>query len=174
MAATEEMVGIALNSRPNLVTLVPEKRLELTTEGGLNLKENFLSLKDSVQALQEDGVPVSLFINPDLEDVKRSQDLGALGIELHTGSYAEASSPEVAQKEIQRIREASRFGSELKLKVFAGHGLHYENILPLVPILEIEEYNIGHSIIARAVFVGLKEAVREMKILLEGKGAKGH
>ncbi|MFO1518905.1 MAG: pyridoxine 5'-phosphate synthase [bacterium] len=168
MAATVEMVSIALEVKPDIVTLVPEKRQELTTEGGLNLAENFESLKKTVGDLKAGGIPVSLFINPDREDLQRSRYLGVEAVELHTGQYAEAKNPQEAEKELQRIAEAARFGSELKLKVYAGHGLHYDNVSPLVDLPEIEEYNIGHSIVARAVFVGIGEAVREMKALLRG------
>jgi len=167
MAATEEMVQIALQSRPDIVTLVPEKRQELTTEGGLQLQENLNRLKEVVEALQGSKIPVSLFVNPSLEDVQRSQDLRVYAVELHTGQYAEASSPQRIQEEFRRIKDAARLAADLKLKVFAGHGLHYENIPPLFLIQEIEEYNIGHSIIARAIFIGLSAAVKEMKALLQ-------
>jgi len=166
MAATEEMVLIALEVRPQLVTLVPERRQELTTEGGLNLKEQFHRLKEAIRQLQQGGVPVSLFINPDPEDLKRSLDLGVKAVEFHTGSYAEAWGMGKAEKEFQRIAQGAKTGKGLGLKIYAGHGLTTDNISDLVSLPEIEEYNIGHSIVARAVFLGLAEAVREMKALL--------
>jgi len=166
MAATEEMVGIALASKPNLVTLVPEKRQELTTEGGLDLVKNFELLNETIRRLRQAEIPVSLFINPEVEDLKLSKELGVHAVELHTGSYAEAKSPAEVEREMERIRRSVVAGCELQLKLFAGHGLHYTNLTPLIKIREIEEYNIGHSIIARALFVGLEEAVREMKQLL--------
>jgi pyridoxine 5-phosphate synthase len=167
MAATPEMIQIALEIEPDVVTLVPEKRQELTTEGGLNLKGPISHLRSYVEGLQKGGVPVSLFINPDIEDVKQAKELGAFAIELHTGHYAEAKNEGEVEREFQRIFQAAKLGTKMNLKVFAGHGLHYENISRLVKIPEIEEYNIGHSIIARAVFVGINEAVSEMKKLLK-------
>lgn len=164
MAATPEMLAIALETKPDIVTLVPEKREELTTEGGLDL-QNSGFLAECILQLRQGRIPVSLFINPELKDVEKSLELGANAIELHTGQYAEALG-EDAQLESRRIGEAARLGAKLQLKVFAGHGLHYENVSPLVHIPEIEEYNIGHSIVARSVFVGLEDAVKEMKSLL--------
>ncbi len=173
MAATEEMLGIALEIKPDRVTLVPERRQELTTEGGLNLKNNFSSLKKSIQELQQGGVPVSLFINPHLEDIQLSKDLGVDAVELHTGGYADLPlAPFLRQAQdklfVKRgeIEEVAKKGVALQLKIFAGHGLDYENISPLVKIKEIQEYNIGFSIIARAVFVGLDQAVREMRKII--------
>jgi pyridoxine 5-phosphate synthase len=166
MAATDEMVRIALEIRPDLVTLVPEKRQELTTEGGLNLKDSSSLLRERIGRLEKGGVPVSLFISPDLGDVRFSKDLGVSALELHTGQYADAQTREETEREFLRLQEAARQGKALGLKIFAGHGLHYENTARLVQIPEIEEYNIGHSIVARAVFVGLGPAVREMKRLL--------
>lgn len=165
MALTEEMVGIALEVKPDIVTLVPEKRQELTTEGGLDLSRG--DLKSGIERLQSNRIPVSLFINPNEEDLKISQTLGVSAVELHTGLYAEARSASEMEREFQRIQKVARLGRELRLKVFAGHGLHYENVGRLVKIPEIEEYNIGHSIIARAVFVGIESAVREMKRLVQ-------
>lgn len=165
MAATAQMLEIALATKPDIVTLVPEKRQELTTEGGLELFASDSFVSECIKKLKQGGIPVSLFINPELADVEKSLELGANAIELHTGQYAEALGEE-AQLELRRIAAASERGAKLQLKVFAGHGLHYENVLPLVKIAEIEEYNIGHSIVARAIFVGLDEAVKEMKALL--------
>ncbi|MBF0492909.1 MAG: pyridoxine 5'-phosphate synthase [Deltaproteobacteria bacterium] len=167
MAATDEMVAIALQVRPDLVTLVPEKRLELTTEGGLNLKQNFDFLKKQIHLLQQAGLPVSLFINPDVEDLQLSIDLGVGAVELHTGQYADAETEAAQKKEFERLKQASQFGEKIGLKIYAGHGLHYENTSKLLSIPEIIEYNIGHSIVARAVMVGFAQAVREMKTLLK-------
>ncbi len=166
MAATEEMVRIAIKIKPDLVTLVPEKRAELTTEGGLNLRKNISKFEKVMNALAKMRIPVSLFIYPKLEDVKRSVDLGAIGFEIHTGCYAEAKTKSERQKEYRQILKAAELGEKMQTRVYAGHGLHYQNISPLVQIPEIEEYNIGHAIIARAMFVGIEEAVREMKRLL--------
>jgi pyridoxine 5-phosphate synthase len=140
---------------------------ELTTEGGLDLVGKYELLKQTVSRLQQEGIPVSLFIDPEPEALRVSKELGVHAVELQTGSYAEAENSEEVQREIQRIQQSARAGLELRLKVFAGHGLHYMNLSPLVKIKEIEEYNIGHSIIARSLFVGLAEAVREMKALLQ-------
>lgn len=169
MAATKEMLQIALQVKPDIVTLVPEKREELTTEGGLDLFSSPGFLKNCIEQLRQNHVPVSLFINPDLEDVEKSLELGANAVELHTGQYAEVSKEDEIQKEFQRLQRATHLGNKLQLQVFAGHGLHYENISLLLQIPEIQEYNIGHSIIARSVFVGLDQAVKEMKALLISK-----
>jgi len=164
MAATPEMVAIALKLKPDLVTLVPEKRQELTTEGGLNLQQSFEVLNQAIQQLQQGNIFVSLFINPELKDLEFSFKLGVPAIELHTGSYADAVSLEEQSKELKRLKEAAQYGKKMGLKIYAGHGLHYENTQALVlQVPEIEEYNIGHSIVARAVMVGFEEAVKGMK-----------
>lgn len=166
MAATPEMLKIAIQVRPNIVTLVPEKREELTTEGGLDLFSQSSFLLECIQGLKNENIPVSLFVNPNLEDVEKSLELGTDAIELHTGQYAEAISNEEVEKEFERLVRSAHLASKLQLQVFAGHGLHYENILKLLQISEIVEYNIGHSIVARAIFVGLDQAVKEMRELL--------
>lgn len=163
MAATDEMCAIAQKVKPDLVTLVPEKRQELTTEGGLNLKENFIDLKLKIKTLLNAGIPVSLFINPDLEDLQLSLDLGVNAVELHTGQYADASNAEQQEQEFLRLKQASEFGEKIGLQIYAGHGLHYQNTQRLTSISQIQEYNIGHSIVARAVLVGFAQAVKEMK-----------
>lgn len=165
MAATEEMLNIALKCKPAKVTLVPEKRQELTTEGGLNIQGQIDWLKPYIAKLQAKGISVSLFIDPDLAQLKASLEIGTNAVEFHTGSYCEASD-EKKSFEIDRLQQASKLAHEKGLFVAAGHGLNYQNILPLKRIIEIQEYNIGHSIIAHAVFVGLERAVREMKALL--------
>ncbi|OGQ33277.1 MAG: pyridoxine 5'-phosphate synthase [Deltaproteobacteria bacterium RIFCSPLOWO2_02_FULL_50_16] len=168
MAATDEMVGIASQYKPHTSTLVPEKRKELTTEGGLDVCQGQKKIKKVVEKLKNEGIRVSLFIDPDLEQVRCSQDVGADAIEIHTGCYAEALGRIEQKREFVRIAKAAREGQEIGLEVAAGHGLHYKNVAPLLALSEIVEYNIGHSIIARAIFVGIEKAVREMKDVLAG------
>jgi pyridoxine 5-phosphate synthase len=148
------------------VTFVPEKRKELTTEGGLDLKKNKRKLTKYIPLLLKKGVRVSLFIDPNEEQVKIASELKSDAIEIHTGRYADAKSESDSKKELDRIVRASAMGKEAGLWVAAGHGLNYQNIGPVSKIAEIIEFNIGHSIIARAVFVGLEAAVREMKQLI--------
>lgn len=166
MAATDEMAGFAIEAKPNLVTLVPEKRQELTTEGGLDVKKNQKKIADIIPKLQKAGIRVSLFINPDPEDVALSAELRSDAIEIHTGLYAEARTESAVGGELLRIAAAARLGKEKGLWIAAGHGLHYQNTAALARIPEIAEFNIGHSLIARALFVGLEAAVREMKKLV--------
>lgn len=166
MAATEEMIKIALLTRPDIVTLVPEKREELTTEGGLDVIKNFRSLKKAIQHLQKGGIPVSLFVDPHKEQIKAAEEVGALAIEIHTGHYCEAKTSAQADKELKRILDAVGVASQGNLRIAAGHGLNYVNVRRIAEIKEIEELNIGHSIIARAVLVGLDRAVREMIALI--------
>jgi len=165
MAATEEMVGIAVDARPGTVTLVPERREERTTEGGLDVVGNQSALRDATLALQEAGIEVSLFIDPDEAQIEASKAVGATVIELHTGDYAEATGEEQIL-ELKKLQTAARVSKEVGLVVAAGHGLHYHNTRPISEIPEIEELNIGHSIVARAIFVGLDQAVREMVSLM--------
>lgn len=165
MAATKEMLAFAIEVKPHSVTFVPEKRQELTTEGGLDVKKGRKTLADYTAQLQKAGVRVSLFINPDENDVLLSAELGVDAIEIHTGRYAEARSEEEAAEELRRIELAAKVGNAKSLWVAAGHGLHYTNTARVAKIREIVEFNIGHSIIARAVMVGMEAAVREMKIL---------
>ncbi len=166
MAGTEEMVAIACRIRPDQCTLVPEKRQELTTEGGLDVAGNFQSVSSAVKSLMDAGITVSLFVDPAPEQIKASKESGADAIEIHTGSYAEAKGAKEKARQLEAIREASRLGNELGLVVHAGHGLNYVNIIPVLSINGIEEFNIGHSIISRAVLVGLDRAVREMVALI--------
>ncbi|MFQ5456749.1 MAG: pyridoxine 5'-phosphate synthase [Nitrospirota bacterium] len=168
MAATDEMVKIALDIKPEMVTLVPEKRQELTTEGGLDVVLHKENLKDVIERLRDGGIIVSLFIDPDRDQIKISHKIDADYIEIHTGRYAEARSLKDKEQELENIRQAARFASKLGLGVNAGHGLNYQNIKGIIQIKEIEEYNIGHSIMARAVLVGLDKAVREMTSLIKG------
>jgi len=166
MAATEEMIRIALATKPSMVTLVPEKREELTTEGGLDVIKSFQSLKRAIQRLQKGGIPVSLFVDPRSDQIKASEGVGANAIEIHTGHYCDANTPAEADKELKKILDAVGEASHRDLKIAAGHGLNYVNVQRIAEIKEIEELNIGHSIIARAVLVGLDRAVREMIALI--------
>jgi len=165
MAGTVEMINIALRIKPDMVTLVPEKRAELTTEGGLNLKKNLRKIKKAVEIIQGRGIPVSLFINPSVKDVELSKRIGAQMVEIHTGIYANARDKKQI-KELERIKEAVRKGLELGLKVNAGHGLNYTNVKKIAEIEGLRGLYIGHSIVSRAVFVGIEKAVREMKELV--------
>jgi pyridoxine 5-phosphate synthase len=166
MAATDEMVGIALATKPEQVTLVPEKRQELTTEGGLDVIANQANVTAAVTRLKAGGITVSLFIDPAPEQIRAAKQTGADAIEIHTGRYAEAKGTEEIGKELGAIREAVLLGNQLGLTVHAGHGLNYQNIAPLAAMDGIEEFNIGHSIIAKAVLVGLDRAVQEMVALI--------
>ena len=163
MAATDEMVEIACRIRPDDVCLVPERREELTTEGGLDVLGQPEILTKVTRSLQKVGIRVSMFIDPDIQHIEASRDVGADAIEIHTGAYAEALSVTEEDREFERVVEAVTTGNKLALKVNAGHGLHYENVERIASIDGITELNIGHSIIARAVFLGLAGAVKEMK-----------
>lgn len=167
MGATEDMVSIALSTKPDIVTLVPEKREELTTEGGLDVVKHFSSLKKAVQKLQKGKIPVSLFVDPLADQIEASEEVGASAIEIHTGHFCDARTQSEADKELKRILDAVKEASHRKLQIAAGHGLNYVNVRRIAEIEEIEELNIGHSIIARAVLVGLDRAVREMIELIE-------
>ncbi len=161
MAATESMVRFAQKIKPDIICLVPEKRQELTTEGGLNLAKNYKKISQTIQALKKSKIKVSLFVEPTLNSIKLSHALGADAVELHTGSFALASRASL-KKEIFRIHSAVNTATQLGLRVHAGHGLDYKNIRLLLAEPGIEEYNIGHSIVCRAAMVGLERAVREM------------
>ncbi|HCU24331.1 MAG TPA: pyridoxine 5'-phosphate synthase [Deltaproteobacteria bacterium] len=165
MAATPEMEDFALQHRPAKVTLVPERRAELTTEGGLDVVSHRNLLAPMIERLRRGKIFVSLFIDPETAQIETSRALAADAVELHTGRYCEAP-PEEREREWQRLAEAARFAKAQGFFVAAGHGLNYENILPVKKIAEIEEYNIGHSIVAHAVIVGWERAVWEMKALL--------
>ncbi|MCX5753477.1 MAG: pyridoxine 5'-phosphate synthase [Candidatus Krumholzibacteria bacterium] len=165
MAATTEMQEIALALRPDSVTLVPEKREEVTTEGGLDLLRIGAAAGPIVKSLREGGITVAAFLNPDLAQIKEAAKLGFDAVEIHTGEYANAGRTEV-ERALRAIRDAASATAKQGLKVHAGHGLTYHNVRPIVEIREIEELNIGHSIISRAMFVGLEQAVREMAALL--------
>ena len=168
MAAVQEMVKIALQTRPHMVTLVPENRMELTTEGGLDVVGRRGELQEIVTVLQDAGMIVSLFIAPSPEQIKAAHKLRVKCIEIHTGPYVNAPTEEDAAVELEAIFNAAKFASKLGLGVNAGHGLDYHNIQPLTRIPQIQEFNIGHSIVSRALFTGLERAVREMKELVGG------
>lgn len=167
MAATEEMVGIACRIQPPHCCLVPEKREELTTEGGLDVAGNKAWIAQCCQRLGQAGIEVSLFIDADKAQIAAARECGAPAIEIHTGGYADAETVDEQQQELARIREGVAFALEQGLVVNAGHGLHYHNTLPIAEIPGINELNIGHSIIARAAITGLDEAVRSMRALLD-------
>ena len=162
---THEMIDFACCIKPFMVTLVPEKREEKTTEGGLNLEEYFDQLKESINLLQKNEIPVSLFIEPNLRDITLAKNLGVEMIEIHTGKYADSEGRE-KQKEFEKIVTATKFALDNKIQVHAGHGLNYQNAHKIAQINGISDLNIGHSIIAYALFVGLEKAVREMKKLI--------
>lgn len=167
MAVTEPMLQLAEEIAPKCCCLVPEKREELTTEGGLDVIAQNNSVRAACRRLADIGSEVSLFIDPDVEQIKAALDCGAPTIELHTGAYADAINSKQQQDELERIRVAARYASELGLIVNAGHGLHYHNVEPITAIREMNELNIGHAIIARALFSGLHTAVADMRTLLE-------
>jgi pyridoxine 5-phosphate synthase len=167
-AATPEMVAIALAVRPDDVCLVPERRAEVTTEGGLDVVGNLHVLREAVQRLNDGGLRVSLFIDPDPRQIEAAAELGAAAIEIHTGRYCEPLSPEEIAAELAAVERATRQGRALGLAVNAGHGLRYDNVRPIATIPEMGALNIGHSIVAQAVFVGMEAAVREMRALVGG------
>jgi pyridoxine 5-phosphate synthase len=160
MACTEEMVRIAERLRPHQVTLVPERREEITTEGGLDVVRDYGRIADGLARLSAGGIRTSLFIGPDPAAVERSREIGAVAIELHTGQYAHHTND---PRTIGALRAAARLGVEIGLAVHAGHGLTVANVGPIAAIPEVEELNIGHSVVSRAIFVGIEEAVRELR-----------
>ena len=164
IACTSEMLGLAERLRPHQVTLVPERREEVTTEGGLALAPAASSLRDALARLRRAGVRTSLFIDPDPDSVTRSRDLGADAIELHTGRYAHSLGSAPA---LEALRDAAALGASLGLAVHAGHGLTTGNVGPVAAIPEIEELNIGHHVVSRAIFVGLETAVRELRAAMD-------
>ena len=168
MGVTDFMLAFAEEIRPEHVCLVPETRQELTTEGGLDVAGQEARIAAAVQRLAAVGSEVSLFIDADPAQIEASMRVGALAIELHTGRYADAHTPEEAAAELQRIREGVALGVSLGLIVNAGHGLHYHNVEPVAAIPGINELNIGHALVSHALFVGFKDAVREMKQLIQG------
>lgn len=167
MAATADMVNMALSVKPYMCTLVPEKRQELTTEGGLDVRLQMETITEVVDKLQDGGILVSLFIGPDPDQVKAADKVGADYIEIHTGAFAEARGWKSEEAELGKIGNAIKLAAKLGLGVNAGHGLNYSNIRKIATLGGIEEYNIGHSIISRAVLVGLDRAVRDMVDLIK-------
>jgi len=171
MAVTDEMVSIAEKTRPAACCLVPEKREELTTEGGLDVAGNLSRVRDATQALSTAGIEVSLFIDADPRQIEAAVSVGAPVIEIHTGHYADLAEGRDLEAELDRIRSAATRAKALGLMVNAGHGLNYHNVEPIARIPEMHELNIGHAIIARALFCGLDLAVRDMKALMENARA---
>lgn len=167
MAANPDIVKIALEVHPDTATLVPERRQELTTEGGLDVVGQQEALKKITADLVDAGIRVSMFIAPDIDQIKAAHRIGAPRIELHTGRYADAKTKAERAAELRRIVDGAKLARKLGMTVAAGHGLDYNNVQPIAAIEEIDELNIGHSIISRAIFVGLDRAVRDMKDLLE-------
>ncbi len=163
LSVADEIVGIACGVKPDQATLVPERREELTTEGGLDVVQHQGAVAAAMKRLQEAGISVSLFIDPDLRQIEMSKLLGATAIEIQTARYSEAKTSAHRQRELDLLRESTDFAKQHGLHVHLGHGLNYENVGPVVRIAGIEELNIGHSIISRAVLVGMERAVREMK-----------
>lgn len=167
MGMSDEIIAIAIEVRPDQVTLVPERRQELTTEGGLDVVKQRDRIRDVVASFKKHGIPVSLFIDPVVEHVQEAKRLGASFIELHTGKFVNTKTTDERLLETRALAEAARMGRNLGLGVAAGHGITYVTAPAVAKIPNIEEYNIGHTIVARAVFVGMEQAVREMKRLLE-------
>jgi pyridoxine 5-phosphate synthase len=173
MAVVQEMMEIAYDARPDAVCLVPERRQELTTEGGLNVIENLEAIKKACTFLRDGGIEVSAFIDPEPDQIKAAHRAGATAFEIHTGKYCDAPPGRTRAEELERIVDAAKAGKKVGLKVNAGHGLNYTNAYDVAAIEEIEEFNIGHSIVARAVLVGMERAVREMvEILRYARGVK--
>jgi len=166
MAATSEMLGIALDIKPDCVTLVPEKREELTTEGGLDLITHENHIREAVATLKNAGIAVCIFIDPDLDQIKIAHKIDADMIEIHTGAFCDATSNVQRQREFSRIIDAAKIGTKLKLEVNAGHGICYNTIKAFKGLSEICEFSIGHSIVARALLTGMEQAVRDMKQLI--------
>lgn len=166
MAVTEEMIEIACQTQPDFCCLVPEKRQEVTTEGGLDVVGNEEKVADAIKRLSLAGIKVSLFIDPDHEQINAADRVGAPFIEIHTGAYADAEDEQAQEKEFVRIRDAVTYAASKGLKINAGHGLHYHNVQRIAALPELYELNIGHAIIGRAVFSGLAPAVEEMKRLM--------
>ena len=166
LAVTDAMLAFAEEIQPEHACLVPEKREELTTEGGLDVITHQKTVEKAVRRLQLIGSEVSLFIDPDKDQIKAAVDVGASVIELHTGCYADATTEEKRHHELERIKDAAQYAASLNLIVNAGHGLSYHNVKPIAAIKELLELNIGHAIIARALFCGMKEAVKEMRQLM--------
>jgi len=166
MAATEEMFGFALEIGPDIVTLVPEKREEITTEGGLDVTGASKIMSNGIKQIRDAGIRVSLFIDPEEDQIKASREIGADDVELHTGCYANAKNSAEIDKEFQRLVLGAETANQQKIQVNAGHGLNYINTGRICGLTHLRELNIGHSIVSRAIFVGISQAVREMKEII--------
>lgn len=167
MAVTDSMLAIAVDAGPADCCLVPENRQELTTEGGLNVAGQAARIRSACERLESAGIRTSLFIDPEPAQLEASVACGARVVELHTGAYADADDPQTLTRELTRLTTAAEFGTRLGLRIHAGHGLHYHNVQPIAAIREIVELNIGHAIVARAVFDGFAKAVTDMKTLMQ-------
>src|SRR5690625_538921 len=165
-AITKEMLDISCSVLPDDVCLVPEKRNELTTEGGLDVIKHYDQVVAAVKQLQEDGIRVSIFIDPEVKQIEAAKEAGATVVELHTGTYADAPTAELQALELERLRVGTQAGVALGLRINAGHGLHYYNVQPVAAIEGIAELNIGHAIVSEAIFVGWTQAIRNMKALM--------
>jgi pyridoxine 5-phosphate synthase len=163
LACSDEIIRIAIQSKPDQVTLVPEKRQELTTEGGLDVVGNLAAVERAAQALRQADIALALFIDPDVKQVEAARRLGVVAVEFHTGTYADAVTPAAVTRTLEQLTRAARHAFEAGLHVHMGHGLNYLNVKPIVRIPGAEELNIGHSIVSRAVLVGMVQAVRDMK-----------
>jgi pyridoxine 5-phosphate synthase len=166
MAATDEMLAIALKAKPHAACIVPEKREERTTEGGIDCVTQFARLKPIVAALSDAGIRVSMFIEPDRKQIDAAHNLGAPVVELHTGAYANAGG-EARDRLLRHIHNGAEFGADLGLEIHAGHGLSYDNVKPIAAIPHIRELNIGHFLVGEAVFIGLEAAIRRMRQLMD-------
>ena len=167
MAAIKEMVDLALELKPYQVSLVPEKRQEITTEGGLDVFSQIPELLDIQKRIKSQGILFSLFVDPDITQIKASKEVGADSIEINTGVYSELTDQTKIEEELARIREAAKQAERLGLRVFAGHGLNFDNVKAIVAIPEIEELNIGHFLVAQSVYIGIEEAVKIMKQVMK-------
>jgi len=170
-AVTPEMIDIACQVKPHDVCLVPEKREEVTTEGGLDVLGHYAAVEAATKQLKNAGIRVSLFIDPDERQIKAAKDVGATVVELHTGRYADLSGVEQV-KELERIQKAAQYGVSIGLRVNAGHGLNEDNVLPIAALAELSELNIGHAIVAQALFKGWQNAIMDMKALMVKARAK--
>ncbi len=168
MGLFEDVIEVALKVKPHNITIVPERRQELTTEGGLDVVKYFDDIKKYVEIFNKEGITVSLFIDPEIDQIKASKETNAQAVELHTGRYADAKDENTQKQELERIIKASEEVLKNNLILNAGHGLNYRNVVPVARIKGMNELNIGHSIVARAIFVGFKEAVKEMVYLVRG------
>ncbi len=167
MALSDEIIDFALKIIPDQITLVPEKREELTTEGGLDVANNFEKISETIKRFKDKGIIVSLFVEPDNKTVELSKQSGADYIEIHTGTYCNATDPMTIENEIQKIYTAARLGQGLGIGINAGHGLNYSNIIPIIQTPALDELNIGHSIISRSIFSGIKNAVTDMITIIK-------